>query len=286
MAAGYLNRVNDIWLENEENVENGLKKCSLEGRIDIKDLSFSYSKDSAPVIENLNLTIEPGQRIALVGQSGSGKSTLSKILSGLYKIDTGKILFDGVNINQIDKKILSQNLGVVPQDSFLLNRSILDNITLKHEVTSQKIEEVCKAVQIYDEIMAMPMKFNTIISEMGSNISGGQRQRIALARALINNPSIVILDEATSALADSGYQGLMKIYPQAQTPRKSSKLKPLTVEDKAYNHALSKERSKVENIFAKVKTFKMFSTTYRNHRKRFGLRMNLSAGIINHELGF
>ncbi|HHG7583840.1 TPA: ATP-binding cassette domain-containing protein, partial [Streptococcus pneumoniae] len=98
----------------------------------MKDLSFSYSKDSAPVIENLNLTIEPGQRIALVGQSGSGKSTLSKILSGLYKIDTGKILFDGVNINQIDKKILSQNLGVVPQDSFLLNRSILDNITLKN----------------------------------------------------------------------------------------------------------------------------------------------------------
>lgn len=116
------------------------------------------------------MTIEPGQRIALVGQSGSGKSTLSKIPSGLYKIDTGKVLFDGVNINQIDKKILSQNLGVVPQDSFLLNRSILDNITLKHEVTSQKIEEVCKAVQIYDEIMAMPMKFNTIISEMGSNI--------------------------------------------------------------------------------------------------------------------
>lgn len=149
------------------------------------------------------MTIESGQRIALVGQPGSGKSLLSKIPSRLYKIDTGKVLFDGVNINQIDKKILSQNLGVVPvvpQDSFLLNRSILDNITLKHEVTSQKIEEVCKAVQIYDEIMAMPMKFNTIISEMGSNISGGQRQRIALARALINNPSIVILDEATSAL--------------------------------------------------------------------------------------
>ena len=146
------------------------------------------------------MTIESGQRIALVGQPRSGKSTLSKIPSGLYKIDTGKVLFDGVNINQIDKKILSQNLGVVPQDSFLLNRSILDNITLKHEVTSQKIEEVCKAVQIYDEIMAMPMKFNTIISDLGSNISGGQRQRIALARALINNPSLVILDDATSAL--------------------------------------------------------------------------------------
>lgn len=131
------------------------------------------------------MTIESGQRIALVGQPRSGKSTLSKIPSGLYKIDTGKVLFDGVNINQIDKKILSQNLGVVPQDSFLLNRSILDNITLKHEVTSQKIEEVCKAVQIYDEIMAMTMKFNTIISDLGSKISGGQRQRIALARALI-----------------------------------------------------------------------------------------------------
>lgn len=161
------------------------------------------------------MTIESGQRIALVGQPGSGKSTLSKIPSGLYKIDTGKVFFDGVNINQIDKKILSQNLGVVPQDSFLLNRSILDNITLKHEVTSQKIEEVCKAVQIYDEIMAMPMKFNTIISEMGSNISGGQRQRIALARALINNPSIVILDEATSAL-DTINEGRITKYIKSQ----------------------------------------------------------------------
>ncbi|COO64498.1 transposase [Streptococcus pneumoniae] len=94
------------------------------------------------------------------------------------------------------------------------------------------------------------------------------------------------IGQAGKILADSGYQGLMKIYPQAQTPRKSSKLKPLTAEDKACNHALSKERSKVENIFAKVETFKMFSTTYRNHRKRFGLRMNLIAGIINHELGF
>ena len=87
-------------------------------------------------------------------------------------------------------------------------------------------------------------------------------------------------------MADSGYQGLMKMYSQAQTPRKSSKLKPLTLEDKAYNHALSKERIKVENIFAKVKPFKIFSTTYRNRRKRFGLRMNLIAGIINRELGF
>ncbi len=94
------------------------------------------------------------------------------------------------------------------------------------------------------------------------------------------------IGQAGKILADSAYQGLMKIYPQAQTPRKSSKLKPLTLEDKACNHALSKESSKVENIFATVKTFKMFSTTYRNHRKRFGLRMNLIAGIINHELGF
>lgn len=87
-------------------------------------------------------------------------------------------------------------------------------------------------------------------------------------------------------LADSGYQGLMKMYSQVQTPRKSSKLKSLTLEDKAYNHTLSKERIKVENISAKVKTFKMLSTSYRNRRKRFGLRMNLITGIINCKLGF
>ena len=94
------------------------------------------------------------------------------------------------------------------------------------------------------------------------------------------------IGQAGKILADSGYQGIMKMYSQAQTPRKPSKLKPLTLEDKSYNHALSKESIKVENIFAKVKTFKMFSTTYRNRRKRFRLRMNLIAGIINRELGF
>ncbi|CAM1670573.1 IS5 family transposase IS1381A [Streptococcus mitis] len=94
------------------------------------------------------------------------------------------------------------------------------------------------------------------------------------------------IGQAGKILADSGCQELMKMYSQAQTPRKSSKLKPLTLEDKSYNHVLSKERIKVENVFAKVETFKMFSTTYRNRRKRFGLRINLIAEIINRELGF
>ena len=94
------------------------------------------------------------------------------------------------------------------------------------------------------------------------------------------------IGQAGKILAGSGYQGLTKMYSQVQTPRKSSKLKPLTLEDKSYTHVLSKERIKVENIFAKVKTFKLFSTTYRNRRKRFVLRMNLIAGIINRELGF
>ena len=98
--------------------------------------------------------------------------------------------------------------------------------------------------------------------------------------------SRINIGQAGRILADSGYQGIMKMYSQAQTPRKSSKLKPLTLEDKSYNHVLSKERIKVENIFAKGKTFKMFSTTYRNQRKRFVLRMNLIAGIINCELEF
>ncbi|MCD0054948.1 transposase, partial [Streptococcus agalactiae] len=91
------------------------------------------------------------------------------------------------------------------------------------------------------------------------------------------------IGQAAKILADSGFQGIMELYSQAQTPRKSSNLKPLTLEDTTYNHPLSKERIKVENIFAKVKTFKIFSTTYRNRRKRFGLRMNLIAGMINRE---
>ncbi len=201
LAETYLNRVNDIWCEKEEKSYSNTKKIEIEGSIECKNLKFSYSKNSVEVLHNINLKIEKGKRVAFVGKSGSGKSSIAKIIAGLYQIEDNMLFFDGVDINEIKKESISQQISIVPQEIYLLNRSIMENITIGNsKVTEQEIFEVCKKINIYKEISEMPMGFNTIVSEMGLNLSGGQRQRIALVKALVNDPKIIILDEATSSL--------------------------------------------------------------------------------------
>ena len=145
--------------------------------------------------------IKQGQKVAIVGSSGSGKSTLSKILLGLYEPTSGEILYDGINFKELNKQNVRRQLGVVPQDISLFNKSIYENIKMnKPDVTLEDVKKAAQIAQIADEIEAMPMGYYTLVSDMGLNLSGGQRQRIALARAILNNPQIIILDEATSSL--------------------------------------------------------------------------------------
>jgi ABC-type bacteriocin/lantibiotic exporter with double-glycine peptidase domain len=202
LATSYLKRVQDVQAAPIEEINEGLVELKdIKGDILLESVSFSYTKYSPSVVKNVNLHITSGSKVALVGKSGSGKSTLSKLILGLYQPSEGEVYFDGRSLKDLNKQVLRKQIGVVPQDVTLLNRSIFENIALhKSDATIDEVIEAAKMAQIHDEIMVMPMKYNTMVSEMGMNISGGQRQRIALARALVHKPSILLLDEATSSL--------------------------------------------------------------------------------------
>lgn len=201
LATSYLERVSDITdTEIESNPKNPVKH-EITGDITLNNVSFSYTKHSPEVLKNISLHIKKGEKVAIVGSSGSGKSTLSKILVSLYTPTSGQVLYDSIDIQNLNKKEIFKQMGIVPQDITLLNKSIMKNIEMsKENVDIEKIKKAAKVSQIADEIESMPMGYYTVISEMGMNLSGGQRQRIALARALLNDPKIIILDEATSSL--------------------------------------------------------------------------------------
>ena len=202
LIRSHLSRLTDVLqAESEQDVQKTCHPGRLSGRITLEQVSFRYDPASSPVLRNIDLQIEPGQKIAIVGRTGSGKSTLGKILLGLLLPSEGNVLYDGQLLRSLNYQAVRAQFGVVMQETGVFSGTIRQNIAFNDP--DMPLEQVIHAAELaafHSDVLAMPMQYETPVSEQGSALSGGQRQRLVLARALAHSPALLLLDEATSSL--------------------------------------------------------------------------------------
>jgi ATP-binding cassette subfamily B protein len=180
----------------------GERLATTQGRVELQGVRFSYpARADVPVLQGIDLTIQPGEVVAIVGPSGAGKSTIAGLLGRLYDPQGGRILLDGKDLKELDPEWLRQQIGVVAQEPLLFSSSIADNIRYgRAGASDSEVEAAARAANAHDFVSRFPEGYKTLVGERGVQLSGGQKQRVAIARAVLKDPRLLILDEATSAL--------------------------------------------------------------------------------------